>query len=111
MSASLHTEIDRVINPLDVLEQIIAGNEWVFERRSDEEMAAEAPGAPRSSTEWRNTGTPSSASMPKCPIQSRSFASASNSYSLSRRAAGTFKSKAQVNAMALISEDQEKCSA
>ena len=44
MSASLHTEIDRVINPLDVLEQIIAGNEWVFERRSDEEMAAEAPG-------------------------------------------------------------------
>ncbi|MCA3356899.1 MAG: YbjN domain-containing protein [Roseomonas sp.] len=44
MSASLHTEIDRVINPLDVLEQIISGNEWVFERRSDEEMAAEAPG-------------------------------------------------------------------
>ena len=44
MSASLHTETDRVINPLDVLEQIIAGNEWVFERRSDEEMAAEAPG-------------------------------------------------------------------
>ena len=44
MSASLHIETDRVINPLDVLEQIIAGNEWVFERRSDEEMAAEAPG-------------------------------------------------------------------
>ena len=44
MSASLHTEIDRVINPLDVLEQIIAGNEWDFERRSDEEMAAAAPG-------------------------------------------------------------------
>ena len=44
MSASLHTDFDRVINPLDVLEQIIAGNEWVFERRSDEEMAAEAPG-------------------------------------------------------------------
>ncbi|MFN9094218.1 MAG: YbjN domain-containing protein [Alphaproteobacteria bacterium] len=32
------------MNPLDVLEQIIAGNEWVVERRSDEEMAAEAPG-------------------------------------------------------------------
>jgi len=44
MSASLHTEIDRVINPLDVLEQIISGNEWAFERRSDDEMAAEVPG-------------------------------------------------------------------
>jgi len=44
MSASLHTEIDRVSNPLDVLEQIISGNEWAFERRSDDEMAAEVPG-------------------------------------------------------------------
>ena len=31
-------------NPLDVLEQIIAANEWAFERRSEGEMAAEAPG-------------------------------------------------------------------
>mgnify|MGYP001105067495 CR=1 FL=1 len=31
-------------NPLDVLEQILAANEWAFERRSDGEMAAEAPG-------------------------------------------------------------------
>jgi hypothetical protein len=31
-------------NPLDVIEQIIAANEWAFERRSDGEMAAEAPG-------------------------------------------------------------------
>jgi hypothetical protein len=31
-------------NPLDVIEQIIAANEWAFERRSEGEMAAEAPG-------------------------------------------------------------------
>lgn len=44
MSASLHLEHDRSTNPLDILEQIIAANEWAFERRSDGEMAAEAPG-------------------------------------------------------------------
>src|SRR3712207_8839428 len=31
-------------SPLDVLEQIIAANEWAFERRSDGELAAEATG-------------------------------------------------------------------
>jgi hypothetical protein len=44
MSASLQFERDRAANPLDILEQIIAANEWAFERRSDGEMAAEAPG-------------------------------------------------------------------
>jgi hypothetical protein len=44
MSASLQIERDRASNPLDILEQIIAANEWAFERRSDGEMAAEAPG-------------------------------------------------------------------
>ena len=44
MSASLAQDRDRSTNPLDVLEQIVAANEWVFERRSDAEMAAEAPG-------------------------------------------------------------------
>ena len=44
MSASLQMERDRSANPLDILEQIIAANEWAFERRSDGEMAAEAPG-------------------------------------------------------------------
>ena len=44
MSASLHLDRDRSTNPLDILEQIIASNEWAFERRSDGEMAAEAPG-------------------------------------------------------------------
>jgi hypothetical protein len=44
MSASLQLDRERSSNPLDILEQIIAANEWAFERRSDGEMAAEAPG-------------------------------------------------------------------
>jgi hypothetical protein len=44
MSAYLGLQPDRSANPLDVLEQIVAANEWAFDRRSDGEMAAEAPG-------------------------------------------------------------------
>lgn len=44
MSGSLATDRERSTNPLDVLEQIVTANEWAFERRSDGEMAAEAPG-------------------------------------------------------------------
>jgi hypothetical protein len=44
MSALLAREREHATNPLDVLEQIITANEWNFERRSDGEMAAEAPG-------------------------------------------------------------------
>jgi len=44
MSASLGAVGERAANPLDVLEQIVAANEWAFERRSDGEMAVEAPG-------------------------------------------------------------------
>jgi hypothetical protein len=44
MSASLTTSFDNAANPLDVMEQIVAANEWEFDRRSDSEMAAEAPG-------------------------------------------------------------------
>lgn len=45
MSASLQLDFaDKPGNPLDVLEQIVSANEWAFERRSDGEMAAEAPG-------------------------------------------------------------------
>lgn len=44
MSASIQMDRERSTNPLDILEQIIAANEWAFERRSDGEMAAEAPG-------------------------------------------------------------------
>ena len=44
MSGLQARERERATNPLDVLEQIVSSNEWVFERRSDGEMAAEAPG-------------------------------------------------------------------
>jgi hypothetical protein len=44
MSGLLAHDRERATNPLDVLEQIVAANEWAFERRSDGEMAAEAPG-------------------------------------------------------------------
>jgi hypothetical protein len=35
---------DNSANPLDVMEQIVLANDWTFDRRSDSEMAAEAPG-------------------------------------------------------------------
>jgi len=44
MSASLHTAVRAAANPLDILEQIVIANDWVFDRRTNEEMAAEAPG-------------------------------------------------------------------
>jgi hypothetical protein len=44
MSLSLHKIASESKNPLDVMEQIVAANEWLFDRRSDSEMAAEAPG-------------------------------------------------------------------
>lgn len=51
MSAYLgHDTQDRPGNPLDIIEQIIASNEWAFDRRCDSEMAAEAPGR------WCNYG-------------------------------------------------------
>jgi hypothetical protein len=50
MSGLLARERERATNPLDVLEQIVAANEWIFDRRSPGEMAAEAPG------KWCNYG-------------------------------------------------------
>lgn len=45
MSASLTTPFDDVApNPIDMMEQIVQQNDWAFDRRSDSEMAAEAPG-------------------------------------------------------------------
>jgi hypothetical protein len=44
MSAMMTTSFEPSANPLDVLEQIANANDWVFDRRSDSEMAAEAPG-------------------------------------------------------------------
>ena len=35
MSASLTTSLDNAANPLDIMEQIVAANEWEFDRRSD----------------------------------------------------------------------------
>ena len=44
MSALQAIGREHATNPLDVLEQIVAANEWSFERRSAGEMAASAPG-------------------------------------------------------------------
>ena len=44
MSASLATSLEIPANPLDLMEQIVTANDWLFDRRSDTEMAAEAPG-------------------------------------------------------------------
>jgi hypothetical protein len=35
---------DAAANPLDIVEQIVIANDWAFDRRSESEMAAEAPG-------------------------------------------------------------------
>ena len=44
MSALMSTAPARAANPLDALEQIAVAYDWAFDRRSDSEMAAEAPG-------------------------------------------------------------------
>lgn len=44
MSISLVYEDEPTINPLDLVEQVVAANDWAFDRRSDEELAAEVPG-------------------------------------------------------------------
>lgn len=31
-------------NPLDLVEQIVEGNDWTFDRRSDQELAVQVPG-------------------------------------------------------------------
>ena len=44
MSALSSFSTEHQANPLDVMEQVVAANDWVFDRRTDSEMAAEAPG-------------------------------------------------------------------
>jgi hypothetical protein len=44
MNALSEASQDSAHNPLDVMEQIVVENEWAFDRRSDSEMAAQAPG-------------------------------------------------------------------
>jgi len=43
-SLSISEQFDTVSNPLDLVEQVVAANDWAFDRRSDSDMAAEAPG-------------------------------------------------------------------
>ncbi len=44
MPALDSTRYPPATNPLDVMEQIVGGYDWAFDRRTDTEMAAEAPG-------------------------------------------------------------------
>jgi len=44
MSISLVYEEEPAINPLDLVEQVVTANDWIFDRRSDEELAVEVPG-------------------------------------------------------------------
>ncbi len=46
MMPTVHSAIsgDHAANPLDALERIVGDNDWAFDRRSEGEMAAEAPG-------------------------------------------------------------------
>ncbi len=44
MSLTTALSHDAAANPLDIMEQIVIANDWAFDRRSDSEMAAEAPG-------------------------------------------------------------------
>jgi hypothetical protein len=41
---ALHVQHDSASNPLDLMEQIATANDWTFDRRNTDEMAAEAPG-------------------------------------------------------------------
>lgn len=44
MSISAVLEEECPANPLDMIEQLVITNDWVFDRRSDEELAVEVPG-------------------------------------------------------------------
>jgi len=44
MSISLAYEDEPSLNPLDLVEQFVTTNDWAFDRRSDDELAAEVPG-------------------------------------------------------------------
>ena len=44
MSALSTYAAETAANPLDIMEQVVAANDWAFDRRNDSEMAAEAPG-------------------------------------------------------------------
>src|SRR5271169_6931173 len=41
---SLTSATDQALNPLDVLEDIVTANEWMFERSNDDELIVELAG-------------------------------------------------------------------
>jgi hypothetical protein len=43
-SGTLRRPSSRTSNPIDLIEDVIAGREWIYDRRCDTEMAVEAPG-------------------------------------------------------------------
>lgn len=44
MPALNHVVETQIHNPLDLIEQIVEGNDWTFDRRSDQELAVQVPG-------------------------------------------------------------------
>lgn len=44
MTFSTLVDEDPIPNPLDIVEQLVAANDWPFDRRTDGEMAVEVPG-------------------------------------------------------------------
>jgi hypothetical protein len=42
--AAAYHEDEAQANPVDMVEQIVSANDWAFDRRNDEELAAEVPG-------------------------------------------------------------------
>ena len=44
MSLSVQASTETAANPLDIVEQLVSANDWAFERRTESEMAAQAPG-------------------------------------------------------------------
>ncbi len=44
MVANLLQSAESIGKPLDIVERIAAANDWIFDRRNDEEMAVQVPG-------------------------------------------------------------------
>jgi hypothetical protein len=44
MTSLISETTEQTTNPLDIVEQVITGYDWAFDRRSDSEIAAAAPG-------------------------------------------------------------------
>ena len=43
-SATLRRSATRTSNPIDLIEEVIAGKEWIYDRRCETELAVESPG-------------------------------------------------------------------